>query len=587
MSEIKTLNGFPLADTTAREGVRQLTEEIAFKPDDWGVAVLRLDGNTAGMDKDNTKTLTFLWGERSGNVSAKWQGSSSVGTGQDIGAGFDNELGGLFNLTLKFEEAFEAKEGWGIQSKYNFKANAIDHTHARNLVSAMLWGQIVKSRKPANDALNALPNGGAVDGFPMIIVLNGKFYAFGTLNIPKDGWMMGMSDPSLQQAILCADGYAPGTTFTGDATLDGDFDLEYVSNEDNQAWMLPSLNRCINSIVESDGTDLDTTVAQYLDIESAIDYYIFTVMLGGFDMIYKNYLLSTLDGVKWFFGAYDMDTTYGLNWHGKDFLTATNRVMFVQMATSHRVMRLLWAFKKDQIKARYKELRETVLSEDNVAFMFYNFAALIPSEVLAQNARRWPRLRSTSASNTAQILNWYRIRCVAVDAEMGLKNGGSTPEGNYTNQVLTAQDPVSDAVYNGVGYKNNVAIIDTEPYEEAITTNDSVVTGLMPYVIPNAGAAATIYVKGDIIIDADAKFGFQLWKNGKTVPKGASTYATITKYYFDVEKLSDGYYKLTPILNSNGNMNIANNIGTGYVWIRWCFEGSGEGLIITFDEPIE
>lgn len=313
---------------------------------------------------------------------------------------------------MKFDNAFEAKEGWGAQKKYCFKANYIDHSHSRNIGSCRIWGQIVKNRANVPTELSSLPNGGAIDGFPCIIMLNGKFHGLYTWNIPKDGWMFGSP-----KAILCADTHCDATRFKGLATLNGDFELEYVEDEDNADWVLPSINRAIQAVLDSDGNNLDTTVGQYIDIPSAIDYYIHTVYESADDGTDKNYILVTFDGAKWYFSAYDRDTVYGLNWDGKKFNSPWHgTVTFNSYAELHRLMGLIKTGKASELEARAKQLRLGALSEENIAMVFTNFAASIPSQILDEDARVWPTIPSTNASNTAQILNWYRLRVQSIDA---------------------------------------------------------------------------------------------------------------------------------------------------------------------------
>ena len=120
-----------------------------FDASAYGLPILYLTGDTTGMSKDDAVTLNYVYGERSGSCTLKWQGSSSIGYPKK-------------NYTIQFDNAFEAVEGWGEQKKYCLKANFIDHSHARNVVSAKLWGEIVKSRENTNANLSALPNGGAI-----------------------------------------------------------------------------------------------------------------------------------------------------------------------------------------------------------------------------------------------------------------------------------------------------------------------------------------------------------------------------------------------------------------------------------------
>jgi hypothetical protein len=243
----------------------------------------------------------------------KWQGSSSIW--------FPKK-----NYTIKFDQEFEVVEGWGAQKKYCFKANYIDHSHARNICCARLWGQVTKSRSVVPTYFANLINGGAIDGFPCIIMLNDKFHGLYTWNIPKDGWMMGMGEGN-HEAIVCAD---PNTEEdkaktgfrTTIAELDKEFSLEYCPDENNTGWIVESLNTLITACMNSDGTNLDTTIAQYLDWDSAIDSYIFTVLTSGHDNVVRNYLLATYDGVKWYFVQYDLDETFGQIGSGQRFKDA-------------------------------------------------------------------------------------------------------------------------------------------------------------------------------------------------------------------------------------------------------------------------
>ena len=377
---------------------------VGFNYKAYGLPILYMKGDISSMTKDVEATLTYVYGDRTGTLTCKWQGSSSL-TYQKK------------NYTVKFDNAFEVVEGWGAQKKYCLKANYIDHSHARNIINAKLWGQIVKSRSTVPTKLANLVNGGAIDGFPCIIVMNNEFLGLFTFNIPKEGWMYGMGSGT-QECILCADAWTDATGFKANAVVDEDFSLEYVTNENDKGWVTTSLNRLINACVNSNGSDLDTTVAQYLDWQSAIDYYIFCVLVEGADMTQKNYLLSTFDGTKWFFGAYDMDCTYGLHWNGGSWLAADNTPSFAEYANVHRVMELIKLYKKDALKARYAELRETVMSESNVATMFANFCGQIGKPVYLEEAKKWPMIPNTSTNDVAQIRDYYRMRVAYADKWM-------------------------------------------------------------------------------------------------------------------------------------------------------------------------
>ncbi len=57
----------------------------------------------------------------------------------------------LFKDSERNQKKKVAFKNWGEQNKFCLKANWIDISHARNVVSARLWGDVVKSRNNYNE----------------------------------------------------------------------------------------------------------------------------------------------------------------------------------------------------------------------------------------------------------------------------------------------------------------------------------------------------------------------------------------------------------------------------------------------------
>ena len=558
---------YPVTSVNGKTGA-VIIEADKFDPTVYDIPILYLTGDTAGMSKDVAVTLNWVYGENSGSCTLKWQGNSSLA--------YDKK-----NYTIKLDNAIDI--GYGTQKKYVLKANYIDFSHARNIVSARIWGMMVASRKNIIGKLASSPNYGAVNGFPVAIMLNGKFHGLYTFNIPKDGWMMNMGSGT-QECILCAD-HSTATQFKGEATLVGetDFEVEYITDENNTAWAKTSVNRLINSCINSNGGDLDTTVAQYLDWESAIDYYILVALVDGHDMTDKNYLLSTYDGTKWFFGAYDMDSTYGLKWDGSYFSKASygDHTSFVNYANTHRVMELIKRFKTNALKARYAELRADVLSESTIAREFERFACSIPSRLLDEDRNVWPMLPCTSVNNTFQILCWLDRRLEYVDKWMEELPAQETPAGpSYTNLVPTATDE-SGAVYNGTGYKDGYRLssVSTNPVEKA--AEHSTLTGY----IPISAATDIVRVKGVELLASTATNGafhcyFVLYDSAKKV-KGYSTVDNFNSGSTGVYDLS--YDAATGVYT----IGVSKMAGSYPGYFRLNAQGKGADLIVTVNEEIK
>lgn len=392
----------------AQEKEEEPEEDIGFPYESYNLPLLKLTGSMKGISKENKVKLAYAYGELTGNCALKWQGASSLA--------YDKK-----NFTITFDEKRTIVEKWGAQKKYCLKANYIDFSHCRNIVAAKLWGQAVRTRPKRNEKLYDLPNGGAIDGFPIMVAINDEYQGIYTLNIPKDKWMFGMTDGA-KECILTAETHAKGTQFAEEAKVDKtDFEMEYVPDESNTQWVKDSVNTLIRAVMNFSGTtaaDVESALSPYLDLDSAVDYFIITSMFSLTDNLDKNYILMTFDGVKWAFSEYDLDTAFGNCWNGKVYYNPDTVTTLKGFAGSHKLMGILYNCYRAKIKSRYASLRKNVLSEGNVQTVVSNFLVDIPKGLLDHEVVLWPKIPGTNTNNMSQIINWYRLKCIAMDAEV-------------------------------------------------------------------------------------------------------------------------------------------------------------------------
>ncbi len=151
----------------------------------------------------------------------------------------------------------------------------------------------------------------------------------------------------------------------------------------------------------------------------------------------------------------------------------------------------------------------------------------------------------------------------------------------YTNLVPTSLDTDLAAVYNGVGYANDMRI---SAYNASAGAGH-VATGIMPYAKKADGTFPVLYVKG---AELDTTKSYvratciqnvsELYATASAVGGGSGQ--TAWEYWFVIETLGERYYKLTPTDDLNA-------ISANTKYIRMSLYGTGDGLIITADEPIE
>lgn len=337
---------------------------------------LYLEGDISGMeDKKDARNISFVYDdgaqEISGFAEIKIQGTSSI---------FYEKK----NYTLKFyeDEAHEDKlkidAGWGPEYKYCMKANWIDRTQARNVVSAKLVSQMQEKYGLLTEA----PCNGAVDGFPVEIYSGGKFLGLYTFNIPKDEWQFAMDGDDPNHLLIAGDLWEPANFFQGmpDFTT---WELE-VGEETDET--MEKMNRLFDFVINSTDEEFRENFAQYLDLDAALNYYVFADVAYLRDNIGKNMLLATYDGMKWYLSLYDLDSSWGTFTDGKS--EYPYREELVDMGLNNLFARMEKAFPQE-LAQRYFELRGSVLSNEHIMAEFEAFREQIPTLSFAKEIIRW------------------------------------------------------------------------------------------------------------------------------------------------------------------------------------------------------
>ena len=300
------------------------------------------------------------------------------------------------NQTVKMfsDESCDSKmkkdfKSWGNQNKHVYKANWIDLSHARNVVSARLWADVVKSRadyESLPELLRTSPNQGAVDGFPVKVYAAGVYQGRYTLNIPKDAWMANMNKDLDIHCILCGENYVSGC-FRAAANIN-ESDWTDEIHDVVPASIKTRWNEVISFVMNSTDEEFRENLSKYFYVDSLIDYYLFGLSSCGLDAFGKNQLYMTYDGQKWIATMYDMDSTWGLWWNGSSFVaTDYDRSEYQDFKDGEgnllyiRLENLFY----EELKARWAELRNGALSIENIINRFERFTDIVPAELVKED----------------------------------------------------------------------------------------------------------------------------------------------------------------------------------------------------------
>ncbi|MDO4952355.1 MAG: CotH kinase family protein [Synergistaceae bacterium] len=402
------------------------TEKALEESEIKDMPILNIRGSLDGVSKDKKVKVEVDYfndaetEEFASYATLKVQGGSS--------AGFPKKN---YNIQLYKDDTYDKKnkivlrETWGKQSKYTLKANWIDYSQARNVVSGKLYGKIAMSNKQ-NDGIEKAPNGGAVDGYPIIIFYNGEFLGLYTLNIAKDDWMFGLKDDEeLHSAILMADNWNTPVYLTKDVTKIVDdasntegFVCEFQGDEAKDADIIASFNAFTQALRQVNSKEDLLAKLPAATIARGIDSMLFTYVICAPDNTAKNITYVTYDGTVWLPSVYDMDGTWGLYWNGQMIVDAEKSVV-PSASLGTLLWQCLYKYDFNEVVSRYKELRETLLSYENIIAEFDAFDSKIPAVVRKTERNKWKDVPSQDTNNLEQIKEFTKKRLEFLDNSFG------------------------------------------------------------------------------------------------------------------------------------------------------------------------
>ena len=420
-----------------RQGLFRSSETVTkiyktITSDDLGIPVVELNGNISSLTGKGSTPIQIPFVYTDGDrviecvAELKVQGASSAGYNKK------NYSVKLYEEDGATKNKVKIVDSWGKQFKYCLKANWVDYSQARNVVSAQIFGDLIRSREETDELTN-LPNGGAIDGFPVVVYNNGVFHGLYTFNIPKDKWMFDMEHSDLKnQAIVMAIDWTLECAMRQEITYDNysnwtgskSWEIEFASNEESEidnstSWVAHSLNQLVKFVMRNDGDAFREGIHQYADVDKCIDSMLYSFFICADDNISKNILWATYDGVHWFSSVYDMDGTWGMQWNGNmSFKDANTHLINVLESTTNTRYNLLWQklylYFYDEIVARYWELRETVFTMEHITERFEAFFFQIPDAVRVAEKSKWAT-PSQTVDHLYQILEYAKLRIEKMD----------------------------------------------------------------------------------------------------------------------------------------------------------------------------
>ena len=362
--------------------------------------------------------------------TVKVQGDSSTSYPKK---NFTVKLFSDFGRTKKDKRQFR---DWDkARNKFVLKANWIDHSHARNIVNARLWTQVVKSRSDFASLPAALTSGNiAIDGFPVKVFNNGVYMGIYTWNLPKDS-LYGLDDSVLTNAIIQGNSgqYSGSIMWRASSNSDGKWTDETHGDSVPTGSLATGFDTVLNFVYTSSDADFVANFSTYFDKTSILDQYIFLYIGCIVDNIGKNQTFFTYNGTYYYGGMYDMDGTWGLPpfnvastaWKSSSTAFQGGYTAVVESGgTTNLLYERVGTLFSSDIKTRYRALRSSVFSADNINAEFEKFIATIPPHIYAEDyasttgGGAFTGIPKVDTNNVQQIRQFVIDRLAYVDSQI-------------------------------------------------------------------------------------------------------------------------------------------------------------------------
>lgn len=228
------------------------------------------------------------------------------------------------NFTLKLfkdEERVNKNKivfrNWKKEHKYILKANYVDSSVCRNLVSADIWSEMVACRDGHSEGLDDCSNYGATDGFPISLYLNDEFMGLYTMTLHRDDDLFDMDDDVKDAIAVTNTNHHDESRFKSPATFSegSDWEVEFNGLSDD-TWVKEKVNRLIDFVMTSTDEEFRAGLSDHMDVNSAIDYLIAIYSLGITENGSKNMTLASYSDGPWIMSLCDMECAFGLTADG-------------------------------------------------------------------------------------------------------------------------------------------------------------------------------------------------------------------------------------------------------------------------------
>jgi len=373
------------------------------------------DGNKIADDPKVAATLKILQPDRAAiilPIGIEWRGRTSQ-TFPKKSYGF--ELRASLNSQENVKQPLlemRSDDDWILDALWNEPVNIRDFT------AHQIWRAMVRDHHCHGS--HNLPQQVYCELF-----LEGKYLGVYYLGEPIDRKMLDVQKPNEYAAggqIFKACDWADGTSFKNAPPLIqgqtkwGGFEVAFPKSVEDVDW--DSLRSFVQFIERSDSRQFADGIGRQIDLQNAVDYFIFINLLAAMDNRGKNYFLVRQSTQSpWFFVPWDLDLTAGMCFPAQHKDVADRRMynqLFRRFMTCPEFV--------EALGSRWSQLRRTIFATEELKSLYReNYQRLARSGVFDRR-QFCPQFKTpfdTPENEIASIESWMDTRIEFLDGWFG------------------------------------------------------------------------------------------------------------------------------------------------------------------------
>lgn len=329
-------------------------------------------------------------------------------------------------------------------NSFNLKSNFTDASGALNIVNAEIAKEIYASNS-ADSLVATMPNYGQIAGLPLEMIVNGLDQGLYTISTYHQDKLFGLDDKQPNQIAISGTNNDQ-SRFLQPMTLD-DLKNGRGFEAESPAKVSQANVDQINELYElahAQGADYDRLESQYLDVNSAINFLLFSFVVNNNDGLHKNVFYVAKDGSKWSLVPYDFDLTWNYTWGSgtgnwsvpadynfADRLQQANNVLMLNIYQHHR----------QDIIDLYQQLRTNVLSTGNLLKLFNNWYNQVGLATYRHNDQLWTQFSNPTVfphypfAGAESFFQFVNARLQYLDRTWGIQSSNELVDVPQTAKV--------------------------------------------------------------------------------------------------------------------------------------------------------